>query len=136
MVGSLYAGYPDGLWNLPGGRQEAHELLEETVVREVFEETALQARCNEFAYMIESYDGDRHFLATIFHIDLAAGDPRPPTRGDHVIAARWVMIDEIDRLPMAAIVRDPLRAYLDRALPRRYLGRTIAGVTIDWEDEP
>src|ERR1700735_3621382 len=44
LVASRYANQPQPLWNLPGGRQQPGELLAETVVREVFDETRLHAK--------------------------------------------------------------------------------------------
>ena len=43
MVASRYPNHREPLWNLPGGASVPGELLSETVVREVFEETGLRA---------------------------------------------------------------------------------------------
>lgn len=70
LVASHYPNHADPLWNLPGGRQQPGELLEETVVREVFEETGLRVDVGELAYVSESYDGAMHFLNATFKIAL------------------------------------------------------------------
>ena len=66
LVASRYPNQPEPLWNLPGGRQQPGELLAETAVREVLEETGLHVEARELAYVSESYDGDVHFLNAIF----------------------------------------------------------------------
>lgn len=134
LVASRYAGYPNGLWNLPGGRQEAPELLRETVVREFFEETALRARCGGLAYVNESYDRDRHFVAAIFEVSVEGRDVRIPATVDHVVTAGWVALDRLGELAMAEVVRRPLLAYL-RGDATRYYGAAQAGISIEWEPE-
>jgi ADP-ribose pyrophosphatase YjhB (NUDIX family) len=88
MVASRYSNHDEPLWNLPGGRQLPGELLAETVVREVFEETGLHAEAREVAYVSESYDGDEHFLNVTFTVVLrqAEGDTSPldSARGDTI----------------------------------------------------
>lgn len=134
LVASRYVGYPNGLWNLPGGRQEPAELLRETVVREMFEETSVHARCGGLAYVNESYDRSRHIIAAIFRVDVECQNLRVPTVGDHVVAADWVSIDRIGELAMAEIVRRPLLAYL-RGDATRYYGTAQADISVEWEPE-
>ena len=74
MVASRYPNHPKPLWNLPGGRQLPGELLAETVVRELFEETGLHADVGEVAYISESYDGAQHFLNVTFTLALRDGE--------------------------------------------------------------
>ena len=74
MVASRYANHREPLWNLPGGRQLPGELLSETVVRELFEETGLRAEAGEVAYVSESYDGAEHFLNVTFIVALSPFD--------------------------------------------------------------
>jgi ADP-ribose pyrophosphatase YjhB (NUDIX family) len=74
LVASSYPNHPQPLWNLPGGRQQPGELLLETVVREVFEETGLRVRVKELAYISESYDGAEHFINVTFRV-VIAGSP-------------------------------------------------------------
>ncbi len=134
LVASRYAGYPDGLWNLPGGRQEPRELLRETVVREFFEETSIRAHCGALAYVNESYDRDRHIIAAIFEVRVEGRDVRIPALGDHVVAAAWVALDRIGELAMAEVVRRPLLAHL-RDGDARYFGAAQADISVEWEPE-
>ncbi|MBV9263071.1 MAG: NUDIX hydrolase [Candidatus Eremiobacteraeota bacterium] len=134
LVASRYANHSQPLWNLPGGRQQPGELLEETVARELFEETGLRAEVLGLAYLSESYAGEEHFLNATFAIDVSgfAGDQR--TERDHVVAVEWVPLDQIGQRVAVAVVREPLIAYLGDELPRRYAGFHDAGITIEWPD--
>ena len=140
MVASQYPNKPQPLWNLPGGRQLPAELLEETVVREVFEETGLRVTAGEVAYVSESYDGDTHFVNVTFGVILSADAKRRSRRAkgendggeDHVVAVEWVPLEQVRERIVVAVVREPLLAYLDERLGRRYAGFHDAGITIEW----
>lgn len=132
LVASTYRSHTQALWNLPGGRVVPGELLRDTVMREVFEETGLRASVSELAYVSESYDGARHVLNATFAIDVV-GSIAAPQGDDHVVAVEWVPIDRLAERIAVAVVRDPLVHYLrDRT---RYFGFPEAGVTIEWHDE-
>jgi ADP-ribose pyrophosphatase YjhB (NUDIX family) len=152
MVASRYPNHPQPLWNLPGGRQQPGELLTETVVREVFEETRLRVRVGALAYVSESYDGEQHFLNVTFLVILrqaqddtasasfdgacpernAATRRAQDDRGDHVVEVAWVPLAEVAERIVVGVVREPLLAYLRGALAERYAGFHEAGVTIEW----
>jgi ADP-ribose pyrophosphatase YjhB (NUDIX family) len=132
LVASTYRSHAQPLWNLPGGRVAPSELLRDTVIREVREETGLRAKVSELAYLSESYDGTRHVLNATFAIDVE-GSIDTPRGDDHVVAVEWVAIDRLAERIVVNVVRDPLVHYLrDRT---RYHGYAQAGVTIEWPDE-
>ncbi|HEV3090939.1 MAG TPA: NUDIX domain-containing protein [Candidatus Cybelea sp.] len=134
LVASRYPNQPRPLWNLPGGRQQRGELLTDTVVREFLEETSLRARVVELAYVSESYDREKHFLNATFVVE-ADGEPHLETEGeDHVVAVQWVPLASVRERLEVAVVRDPLIAYLQGVLERRYAGYYSAGITIEWPD--
>ncbi len=168
LVASRYPNQPQPLWNLPGGRQQPGELLEETVVREFAEETGLDVAVRELAYVSESYDGEQHFLNATFLVEVvqvssfdsaqddtwgaqpfdgacpervilsgvegrrAQGDSG---RGDHVVGVEWVALGDVRERIAVAVVREPLVAFLEGTLRRRYAGYHEAGVTIEWPDD-
>ncbi len=137
MVASRYPNHPNALWNLPGGRQSAGELLVETVVREVFEETGLHADAQKVAYISESYDGAQHFLNVTFTLALQSDDSdcSAAAPSDHVVEVAWVPLCDVGERIAVAVVREPLLAYLGGSLGRRYAGFHEAGVTIEWPDD-
>jgi ADP-ribose pyrophosphatase YjhB (NUDIX family) len=137
MVASHYPNQLLPIWNLPGGRQLPGELLEETVAREFFEETGRRVEVGALAYVSESYDADAHFINVVFQVEPAlsvveGGVLHDDTEADHIVAVEWVAVDQVRDRVSVAVVRDPLVAYLDRTLPRRYAAAHDAGITIEW----
>lgn len=132
LVASRYPNHAQPLWNLPGGRQQPGEVLADTVLRELQEETGLEGTIRELCYVSESYDGRTHFINTTFAVD-AGGEPEPPhVEGDHVVDAAWVPIGEIAQRLSVRVVREPLLAFLERGV--RYAGYAEAGITIEFPD--
>ncbi len=132
LVASKYRNHAQPLWNLPGGRQMPGELLAETVVRELLEETGLHGCVRELCYVSESYDGETQITNVTFAVE-AHGTPSVPTRdGDHVVAVEWVTPTELAARLAIAVVREPLLAYLKEGT--RYAGYAEAGVSIVFPD--
>jgi 8-oxo-dGTP pyrophosphatase MutT (NUDIX family) len=138
LVASHYPNRAEPLWNLPGGRQQAGELLADTAVREFLEETGIEVRVDRLAYVSESYDGDVHFLNVTFKVVPRTsfdGAALPWARHDkqakdHVVAVEWVSLEKIAKQIVVDVVREPLLAYLRNA--QQYAGFHEAGITIEW----
>ena len=133
LVASRYPNHSVPLWNLPGGRRQTGELLVQTALRELREETGLDGVVRELCYVSESYDRETHFINFTFAVD-AHGEPEVPhVDGDHVVEAAWVPRDAIADRIAVAVVREPLVAFLNGTLPR-YAGYAEAGITIEFPD--
>lgn len=86
-----------GQWSVPGGRVELGELLAEAVVRELREETALDAVCGELIGIAERFldepDGLRHHVILDFEATVLDGEQ--PVAGDDAAEVRWVPLHEV-----------------------------------------
>jgi mutator protein MutT len=87
-----------GLWSVPGGRVEGGETLAEATVRELREETGLDAACDELVGWVERIGEGYHYL--IFDFRVTVLDPEAPVAGDDAGEAAWVPLGEVDHLAL------------------------------------
>jgi ADP-ribose pyrophosphatase YjhB (NUDIX family) len=94
-------GYLRGYWSLPGGHIEPGEAAQAAALREVREETGIEAQIEgliDIHEMMRRHDDGRlaaHYLLAVFFGRWGAGEPR--AQGD-AAAARFVPIDAIGAL--------------------------------------
>ncbi len=96
-------------YDLPGGGQKPYESMEQTLLREVKEETGYEIRVDRFvglaeeinmnAELREKYPEYTHRILHIFTASLTGEKIDTPTEKDlHMEASVWVTFDEIDNL--------------------------------------
>jgi mutator protein MutT len=87
-----------GRWSIPGGRVERGETTAEAVVRELAEETGLEALCDEFVGWVERISDEHHFVILDFRVTVLSEDQ--PTAGDDAAEAGWVPLEDVASLPL------------------------------------
>jgi 8-oxo-dGTP diphosphatase len=89
-------GPASGRWSVPGGRIERGELAAEALVREVKEETGLDAICGPLVGWTELLDGDDHFVVLDFEVTIV--DDGDPVAGSDAAEVAWVALHEVSEL--------------------------------------
>ncbi len=87
-----------GLWSVPGGRVEAGETMAQAVVRELREETGLEAVCEGLVGWVERIGEDYHYVIADFRVTVMSSTP--PSADSDAAAAAWVPLGEVGGLPL------------------------------------
>ncbi len=95
----------DGLeswYIMPGGGQNSEELLSDAVCREVAEETGIQVKVNDLAFVIEGAHGeDFHRVDFVFLCEYIASIDMPNLIWDtNQVGFEWLDIKLLNQLPL------------------------------------
>ncbi|MBX9614500.1 MAG: NUDIX hydrolase [Caulobacteraceae bacterium] len=105
-----------GEWSFPGGRIEPGERAADAALRELREETGVEARLTGLVDVVDGIfpDAGLHYVLIDFAAEWLAGDP---VAGDDAAAAQFFPIEEARRL----VVWSETRRILDLAVRSRGL---------------
>jgi len=93
----------EGSWSLPGGRQKLGETVRDCALRELRQETGVEAAIGPLVDVVDSLtrDGDGkvqyHYTLVDFRADWRAGDPRS---GGDAADARWFAPAELAEIEL------------------------------------
>jgi ADP-ribose pyrophosphatase YjhB (NUDIX family) len=105
---------PTRKWSLPGGKMEPGESLEETVLREVFEETGLTARVVKLLYITEKAELNPGLIHITFLLERVSGEIQLPT-------------NEYDSLPISDVRFVPLEDLTNYDFSDKFMELARAG---------
>jgi ADP-ribose pyrophosphatase YjhB (NUDIX family) len=91
-----------GNWTNPGGYIEQSELIDETIQREVLEETGIEATVRSIV-ALRDLPRAIHNIYIAFAMDYVGGEPRPD--GVEVDAAGFYSLEEIESMNVAGFTR-------------------------------
>lgn len=117
LLCKIAEGYPEeGKWTLPGGGVDHGEHPDDGLVREVREETGLVATVRSVASVQSgliarprSRPGPLHWVAILYHVDLAPGELIQEVGGSTEICA-WHPLDAVPDLARVSLVDRALDA--------------------------
>lgn len=117
----------NGLWALPGGGHDVGESVEQTVVREVSEETGIAVVVEDIVglytdpqHVIAYDDGEvRQQFSICFHARPVGGSLRTSSESKEV---RWVSPADLDRLDIHPSMRLRITHGLDDSRTAPYIG--------------
>ncbi|MCY9662632.1 NUDIX hydrolase [Paenibacillus chondroitinus] len=91
-----------GRWTNPGGYIEQHELIQDTIEREVMEECGITAKVTRLV-AVRDLPRNIHNVYIAFELDYVSGEPVPD--GVEVDAAGFYSLQEMETMPVADFTR-------------------------------
>jgi mutator protein MutT len=97
-----------GKWSIPGGLVELGESVEQTVIREVKEETGLEVEKPEHIDVVDNVVRDNnseikyHFVIIDYFVKLKGGTMKATSDAEEL---RWVTFDEVEKYDLTITFR-------------------------------
>jgi mutator protein MutT len=98
-----------GKWSIPGGLVELGESVEQTVMREVKEETGLEVEKPEHIDVVDNITRDEngeikyHFVILDYFVKLKGGTLKATSDAEEL---RWVTFDEVEKYDLTKTFRE------------------------------
>jgi mutator protein MutT len=102
-----------GKWSVPGGLVELGENIEQTVLREVREETGLEVEKPEHIDVVDNVDFDEHgkiryhFVIVDYFVRVKCGTAKAASDAEEV---RWVQLGDVEKYDLT----ETFRAFFQR----------------------
>jgi len=106
----LNEGLLGGLWEFPGGKQEGDEPIEDTIVRELREELAIEVAVAEELITLEHAYSHRKLRFVVHLCRWISGEPQPLASQQ----VRWVRPEQLSGFPFPAANARIIAALLER----------------------
>lgn len=91
-----------GLWSVPGGKQEPGESMVGACRREVAEETGLAVVVRQLVAVVERRQEGFHYVIMDFLAELENLVDPVPTPGSDVSEAKWLALQDLQGYPLVA----------------------------------
>lgn len=118
----------DEYWTFPGGGVEEGETWEETVIRELKEETNLNVTSLKLAFMDQTYEGGNEhpfYLCRTSGESVLGGEEKDKNSTENFYELQWIKINEVEKynlLPETAKYR--LLNYYKNELSKKSLNKS------------
>jgi mutator protein MutT len=98
-----------GKWSIPGGLVDLGESVEQTVIREVMEETRLEVENPQLIDVVDNITLDTnrrikyHFVIVDYLVRVKSGEPVASSDAEEL---RWVAFDEVEKYDLTKTFRE------------------------------
>lgn len=98
-----------GHWTIPGGFTEQHELLQDSIEREIFEETGIKTQAQGIVLVCERALESPHNIYSIFEMKYRFGTPKHDS--EEVQNSGWFTRAEMNHMDVAQLTLEMIDLY-------------------------